>query len=135
MGALSQAGMWRQTGCGTIPCMITLYGLPNCDTVKKARGWLQARGVAHQFHDFKKQGVPADLMSQWLAELGWETLLNKKGTTWRKLSPDTQSAVVDAPTALALMLTEPSSIKRPIVKWADRTTVGFDEALWSQLLP
>ena len=115
--------------------MITLYGIPNCDTVKKARGWLQARGVAHQFHDFKNQGVPADLMSQWLAELGWETLLNKKGTTWRKLPPETQSAVVDAPTALALMVAEPSSIKRPVVKWANQTTVGFDEALWSQLLP
>ena len=115
--------------------MITLYGIPNCDTVKKARAWLQAHGVEHQFHDFKKQGVPVDLLPAWQAELGWEALLNKKGTTWRKLPPDTQAKVVDAASALALVVSEPSAIKRPVVTWPGQTTVGFDEALWTRLLP
>lgn len=115
--------------------MITLYGIPNCDTVNKARGWLQVNGIEYHFHDFKKQGVPADLMAQWMVELGWETLLNRKGTTWRKLAPESKSAVVNAPTALALMVAEPSAIKRPVVMWGNQTTVGFDAALWSQRLP
>ena len=115
--------------------MITLYGIPHCDTVKKARSWLQAKGVEYQFHDFKKQGVPADRMSQWLTQLGWETVLNRRGTTWRKLPPEAQSAVVDTSTAFKLLVAEPSAIKRPVVEWANQTTVGFDEAHWSQLLP
>lgn len=115
--------------------MITLYGIPNCDTVKKARAWLLAHGAAHQFHDFKKQGVPEQLLAQLQTQLGWEALLNQKGTTWRKLPPDTQATVVDARTALALMVEHPSAIKRPVVVWPAQTTVGFDEALWTQLLP
>jgi len=115
--------------------MITVYGIPNCDTVKKARAWLLARGVAHQFHDFRKQRVPERLLAQWQTELGWETLLNKKGTSWRKLSPETQAAVTDAGSALAVMVAEPSTIKRPVVTWSGSTTVGFDERLWAQRLP
>jgi Spx/MgsR family transcriptional regulator len=118
---------------------ITLYGIPNCETVKKARAWLAAAGVAVQFHDFKKQGVPADLLADWVAELGWERLLNRKGTTWRKLDPTEQAAVHDADSAQALMLAQPSVIKRPVVAWgatsAHPVTVGFDVLLFTEALP
>jgi arsenate reductase len=106
-----------------------LYGIPNCDTVKKARTWLADHHVAAEFHDFKKQGVPAGLLPGWMAAVGWETLVNRKGTTWRKLDAATQAAVHDAKSASALMLSNPSVIKRPVVVWADGTvTVGFSES-------
>ena len=112
--------------------MVTLYGIPNCDTVKRARSWLSAQGVAHQFHDFKKQGVPAERLPAWAQAVGWEKLLNRQGTTWRKLDAATQAAVVDAPSALALMQAQASVIKRPVVEWADGAiTVGFAEADWA----
>ena len=112
--------------------MVTLYGIPNCDTVKKARVWLTEHGVDYQFHDFKKQGVPPAPLAAWIATLGWEKLLNRKGTTWRKLDASTQAAVVDASSAAALMQTQPSSIKRPVVVWASPqdVTVGFDATEW-----
>ena len=107
----------------------TLYGIPNCDTVKKARAWLAEHGVAHQFHDFKKAGVPADRLQAWLAGAGWERLLNRQGTTWRKLDEATRAAVTGADSAAALMQAQPSVIKRPVVEWADGgLTVGFDPA-------
>lgn len=107
--------------------MITLYGIPNCDTVKKARTWLTEHGVDYQFHDFKKQGVPAQLLPQWLADAGWQTLVNRKGTTWRKLDEATRDAVVDDASATALMLAQPSVIKRPVVAWSHGPiSVGFD---------
>jgi Spx/MgsR family transcriptional regulator len=110
---------------------ITLYGIPNCDTVKKARAWLDEHQVAHQFHDFKKQGVPPAELDRWLAAVGWEKVLNRKGTMWRKLDPAQQAAVTDAASARALMLEVPSVIKRPVMAWADgRHTVGFDAADW-----
>lgn len=116
---------------------ITLYGIPNCDTVKKARDWLTGQGLAYQFHDFKKAGVPHAEMDLWLAAVGWETLLNRKGTMWRKLDPATQAAVVDAASAKSLMLVQPSVIKRPVVRWetAHKTqfTVGFKPENWSKL--
>lgn len=110
--------------------MIVVYGIPNCDTVKKARAWLTERGVPHRFHDFKKDGVPADRLPAWLAEVDWPVLVNRKGTTWRKLDPATQAAVQDAASAQALALREPSVIKRPVVDWGDGVTVGFDAAAW-----
>jgi arsenate reductase len=110
--------------------MIILYGIPNCDTVKKARAWLTGRGVDHQFHDFKKQGVPPEKLASWTQAAGWEKLLNRQGTTWRKLDPATQVAVQDAATAQALMLANPSIIKRPVVEWGQDVTVGFDAAAW-----
>ena len=110
----------------------TLYGIPNCDTVKKARAWLAAEGVEHAFHDFRKAGVPPDHLDRWLDAAGWETLLNRKGTTWRKLDPATQGQAQDAGGARALMLAQPSVIKRPVVEWADgRVTVGFDPEAWA----
>jgi Spx/MgsR family transcriptional regulator len=112
--------------------MTTLYGIPNCDTVKRAREWLATHGVAHDFHDFKKAGVPSDRLVAWVAAAGWECVLNRKGTTWRKLDPALRASVVDAVFAQAVMRAQPSVIKRPVVEWDDgRVTVGFDEADWA----
>ena len=110
--------------------MITVYGIANCDTVKKARAWLTEHGVDYAFHDYKKQGVPAHLLGGWMAELGWEKLVNRQGTTWRKLDAATQAAVVDATSAKALMLANPSVIKRPVIDWGSARTVGFVPAQW-----
>lgn len=115
---------------------ITLYGIANCDTVKKARAWLTAQGLEHQFHDLKKRGVPPEHLQLWLQQAGWENLLNRQGTTWRKLDAATQAAVHDAVSARSLMLEQPSIIKRPVVEWrhgsAMQVTVGFDADRWEQ---
>jgi len=107
--------------------MITVYGIPNCDTVKRARTWLQEQpGLTVEFHDFKKAGVPADQLPLWMAALGWDKVINRAGTTWRKLDEATKAAVVDATSATQLALAQPSVIKRPLVRWADGSfTVGF----------
>jgi arsenate reductase len=111
---------------------ITVYGIPNCSTVKKARVWLNEHGLAYQFHDFKKAGVPESHVPTWIAQASWEKLVNRQGTTWRKLDPAEQQAVVDAKSATQLMLTNASVIKRPVVEWADGSvTVGFDEEVWA----
>ena len=96
--------------------MLTLYGISNCDTVKKARAWLDAQGVACTFHDFRKQGVPPARLEAWLQAAGADKLLNRQGTTWRKLDPARQAAVVDAASAAALMREQPSVIRRPVVE-------------------
>ncbi len=115
--------------------MITLYGIPNCDTVKKARTWLTDHGVDYQFHDFKKQGVPEAHLDAWLRDVGWETLVNRKGTMWRKLDDAVKATVVDAATARAVVLVQPSVVKRPVVVWADgKVTVGFSEAAFEARL-
>ena len=112
--------------------MITLYGIPNCDTVKKARTWLTEHGVDYQFHDFKKQGVPEDHLDAWLRNVGWETLVNRKGTMWRKLDDAVKATVVDAASARAVVLVQPSVVKRPVVVWGDgKVTVGFSEAVFA----
>lgn len=108
----------------------TIFGISNCDTVKKSRAWFDAQGRAYQFHDFKKHGVPEASLRQWVKALGWEALVNKKGTTWRKLDPAQQLAVVDATSAIALMLANSSVIKRPVVVREQRVTVGFTPELW-----
>jgi arsenate reductase (glutaredoxin) len=108
-----------------------VYGIPNCDTVKKARAWLDAQGVAYQFHDFKKQGLPLNQVDLWIAASGWEKLLNRRGPTWRKLDAAAQASVVDAPSAKAVMQANTSVVKRPVVRWPDgRITIGFDAAVW-----
>jgi arsenate reductase (glutaredoxin) len=115
--------------------MITLYGIPNCDTVKKARAWLADHGQSHTFHDFKKHGVPAAELARWAEAVGWETLLNRKGTTWRKLPPADQAAVHDSASAQALMQAQTSVIKRPVVDWGGGSmTVGFEAATWAKRL-
>ncbi len=113
--------------------MTTLYGIPNCDTVKKARAWLQQHARAHEFHDFKKLGVPVERLDAWLAAAGWERLLNRKGTTWRQLDEATRAAVIDTASARAVMLANPSTVKRPVVEWpGGAVTVGFDADDWSR---
>jgi arsenate reductase (glutaredoxin) len=109
-----------------------LFGIPNCDTVKKARTWLDDHQVAYQFHDFKKQGLPLAQADQWIKAVGYDKLLNRRGPTWRKLDPAVQASVVDAASALAVMQLNTSVIKRPVVQWPDgQITVGFDAAAWA----
>ena len=113
--------------------MIHLYGIPNCDTVKKARRWLDARGADYAFHDYKKEGANAAKLEQWVDALGWEPLLNKRGTTFRKL-PDADKQDIDRHKAVTLMAEHPSMIKRPVVEHAGGLLVGFDEAEWDAAL-
>ena len=114
---------------------VMLYGIPNCDTVKKARDWLTAHDVAHSFHDFKKQGVPQPQINQWIGTVGWEKLLNRRGPTWRKLDEATQTSVDDAASAVAVMVANSSVIKRPVVQWpGGQITVGFDAEAWLRLI-
>jgi arsenate reductase len=111
---------------------ITLYGIPHCDTVKRARAWLTERGQAVQFHDFKRQGISADEARQWLLALGRDALINRRGTTWRALDAAQQASADTDEGALALMLSQHSVIKRPVVRWPDaRLTVGFDAVDWA----
>ena len=112
---------------------VTLYGIPNCDTVKKARNWLDARGIAYAFHDYKKQGADAAKLEQWVAAAGWETVLNRAGTTFRKLDEADKSGI-DAAKAVRLMAANPSSIKRPVVEHPGGLLVGFKEAEWQAAL-
>lgn len=104
-----------------------VYGIPNCSTVKKARAWLDEQGIAYVFHDYKKQGVPEAQLDGWLSQVGWEPLLNRKGTTWRQLDESTKASVVDAATAKAVMLAHASVIKRPVIEQRGQVaSVGFD---------
>ncbi len=114
--------------------MITLYGIPNCDTVKKARAWLDTQGVAYTFHDFKKAGLDQATVATWLKQVPWEMLVNKKGTTWRGLPEDRKAAVVDAAGATQLMLENTSVIKRPVLCTNNQVLVGFDPALFEKTL-
>ncbi len=108
---------------------ITLYGIPNCDTVKKARTWLDANGVPYEFHDYKKAGVTAAKLKAWCKALGWESVLNRAGTTFRKL-PDAEKAGLDQAKAIALMTEQPSMIKRPIVEHKAGLLLGFKQPEW-----
>jgi arsenate reductase (glutaredoxin) len=103
---------------------VSLYGIPNCDTVKKARLWLDEHNVAYAFHDYKKAGVPEAALRGWVDRLGWEAVLNRAGTTFRKL-PDADKAELDAEKAIALMLANPSTIKRPVLVQGDTLLAGF----------
>lgn len=114
--------------------MIVLYGIPNCDTVKKARTWLTEHGAVHSFHDVKKSGVPPDALASWVQAVGRDKLLNRQGSTWRKLDAATQASVVDDASAMALLQAQPSLIKRPVVRWANGITVGFDADAWAHRL-
>jgi arsenate reductase len=112
---------------------IDFYGIPNCDTVKKARKWLDASGIDYAFHDYKKEGADPAKLKRWVAEKGWEVLLNRAGTTFRKL-PDADKQGIDAAKAVKLMMEQPSMIKRPVVEHAGGLLVGFKEAEWETAL-
>lgn len=112
------------------PDRITLYGIPNCDSVKKARVWMQDHQVDHDFHDFKKQGVPEAALDLWLDQVGWETLVNRKGTTWRQLDAATQAGVTDRASARRQLLATPSLIKRPVVSRGQQVVVGVNPQAW-----
>ena len=113
--------------------MIDLYGIPNCDTVKKARAWLDEHRVGYRFHDYKKEGADAGKLAGWSDAVGWETLLNRRGTAFRGL-PDNDKAGIDRTKAIRLMQANPSLIKRPVVEHPGGLLVGFDPAAWAQAL-
>ncbi|WBS01304.1 ArsC family reductase [Pseudoduganella sp. SL102] len=113
--------------------MITLYGIPNCDTVKKARVWLADQQQDFTFHDFKKQGLDAATVRHWLKHVDWEILVNRKGTTWRGLPDERKAAVLDAASATALMLENPSVIKRPVLQTATTCHVGFKPEQYAEI--
>jgi Spx/MgsR family transcriptional regulator len=104
---------------------ITMYGIKNCDTIKKARTWLEGRGVAYAFHDYKSEGIDEARLRRWSGEVGWERLLNRGGTTFRKLS-DADKESIDEAKAIALMQEQPSMIRRPVVEADGQLLVGFD---------
>lgn len=107
--------------------MVTLYGIKNCDSVKKARAWLERNGIEYQFHDFRTDRLPAMLLQRWIDQLGWEALLNRRGTTWRQL-PESTRATIDEKRAQSLMLEQPTLIKRPVLDDGRTSQVGFKEA-------
>ena len=114
--------------------MIKIYGIKNCDTMKKAFAWCDANEVSYDFHDYKKLGVPHDKLAAWCRTLGWKTLINVKGTTWRKLTPE-QQAITTQSQAVTLMMEHPSAIRRPVVENAEgRLLVGFDPTLFDSFV-
>ena len=110
---------------------ITIYGIRNCDTMKKARAWLDGHGVAYGFHDYKTEGIAKDKLKSWSDKLGWETLLNRAGTTFRKL-PDSDRGGLNERKALALMLAQPSMIKRPVLDLGGKLLVGFSAEIYAK---
>jgi Spx/MgsR family transcriptional regulator len=112
---------------------ITLYGIKNCDTMKKARSWLARHDVQYAFHDYKAAGIDRAVLTRWCSEVGWETLLNRAGTTFRKL-PEQQKQDLDERKAMSLMLAQPSMIKRPVLEYGKRLLVGFRPDLYEQVV-
>ncbi|SFC38054.1 arsenate reductase [Marinospirillum celere] len=113
--------------------MLTLYGIPNCNTMKKARTWLDANQLEYTFHDYKKAGIDQATLQGWVSRLGWEPLVNRRGTTWRKL-PEEQREAINQDLALQLMQDNPSLIKRPVLETGNQLLVGFDTDEWQQQL-
>ena len=114
--------------------MLTMYGIPNCDTIKRARAWLEKHKVEYAFHDYKKAGVDKAMLEGWVKQAGWETLLNRAGTTFRKL-PDADKNGLTEKKAIALMLAQPSMIKRPVLEKKGRITVGFKPDEYAKIFP
>jgi len=112
--------------------MKTLYGIPNCETIKKARKWLSENEIDFEFHDYKKLGVPEKDLKQWIKQVGWEVLLNKRGTTWRKLDDSVKNSMTET-SAIQIMLENPSIIKRPVLQSAGTISVGFSEQNYTKL--
>lgn len=113
--------------------MVTVYGIPNCDSMKKARKWLDANNIEYIFHDYKKSGVPEKNLKQWVKKAGWETVLNRRGTTWRKLDEKTKSNI-DEHSSIEVMLGNPSCIKRPVLESEKQLLVGFSSEDYQTLL-
>ncbi|NOQ88558.1 MAG: ArsC family reductase [Gammaproteobacteria bacterium] len=106
--------------------MIKIYGIPNCDAMKKARKWLDNNNLEYEFHDYKKLGVPEKNLKQWVKDAGWEVVLNKRGTTWRKLDDDIKNNI-DESSAIRVMMDNPSAIKRPVLESSETLLIGFNE--------
>lgn len=114
--------------------MIKVYGIANCDTVKKALGWMKEHQLPYEFHDYKKQGITVAKLNKWCGHFGWETLVNKTGTTWKGLSESEKNLVIDQPSAVNLMMEKTSIIKRPIVEAGRKYLIRFDENLYAETL-
>lgn len=112
---------------------VTIYGIKNCDTMKKARAWLDQHGIAYSFHDYKSAGIEKPRLTRWCKEAGWETVLNRAGTTFRKL-PDADKDKLTESKAIALMLAQPSMIKRPVLESGDKLLVGFKPDVYGATL-
>jgi len=113
---------------------ITMYGISSCDTVKKARAWLDARGIRYHFHDYKRSGLPDETLDAWIGDLGWEALLNRRGTTWRRL-PQEHREHLNADTARQIMRENLSIIRRPVIEYPGGRIIGFDEEEYHRALP
>jgi Spx/MgsR family transcriptional regulator len=113
--------------------MIKIYGIPNCDTMKKARRWLEANSIEYDFHDYKKLGVPENRLKNWVKQAGWEAILNKRGTTWRKLDDKVKNNIDEA-AAIRVMLDNPSIIKRPVIESGNLLLIGFKQDEFEQLI-
>ena len=112
---------------------LTVYGIPNCDTVKKARAWLDQNSIPYAFHDYKKLGIDRARLSGWTDQVGWEVLLNRRGTTFRALPPEEKEGL-NAARAISVMAAHPSCIKRPVIEHAGGLLVGFDAQVWNKAL-
>nr|WP_306674492.1 ArsC family reductase [Endozoicomonas sp. ISHI1] len=115
-----------------VSLVITLYGISNCDTIRKARKWLNAAGIEYRFHDYRKEGLDKVSLQNWSNELGWEALLNRRGTTWRQL-PEAQKASIDEASAIELMLEQPAMIKRPLLDTGSKKVLGFSDKQYQAL--
>ncbi len=114
--------------------MYIVYGIPNCDTLKKATAWMQKNKIPFQFYDYKKQGISKEKLIQWCGQVGWEIILNKKGTTWRKLTPEQQATIKTEKNAIKFLLENTSAIKRPLVEKDEKVlVVGFEEITYQSL--
>lgn len=112
---------------------IVIFGIENCEQVRKARAWLRRGGIACRFHDFRAEGLDAALLATWLARVPWDSLLNRRGLAWRKLAPEQRRAVTDRTSAAELMLSDPTLVKRPVLQAGDRIVVGFSDALYASV--
>jgi len=115
--------------------MITIYGIPNCNTIKKTRTWFEQHHIPYNFHDYRKEGISKKQLNNWCREKGWEKLLNKQSTSWRKLDPETQAGITSAAKAIAIFLEHPTLIKRPVIEQdGNIVQVGFDEEMMEKML-
>jgi arsenate reductase (glutaredoxin) len=113
---------------------VVLYGIENCDQVRKARQWLRAQSVSHHFHDFRADGLAPATLGRWMTHLPWDSLVNRRGLTWRQMSPQQRATVVDQASATELLLSMPTLVKRPVLEAGDRIVVGFSEPVYRTLL-